>query len=120
MSGRRGGQRVPPDDPVIVDVHRLESDLQLIPFFQIVASHNIGDLHLAAGFLHIQIRARIFAGGGRGADGQGARITQRGCNFIGQSQAEKIDVFVGTGVLEGQDGDGGRVSLDSPARSGDV
>ena len=57
MSGVAAVNVSRPDDPVIVDVHRLESDLQLIPFFQVVAGHDIGDLHPAASFLHVQIRA---------------------------------------------------------------
>ena len=77
-------QRVPPHGAVILYIHCLQRDLQLVPFFQVVAGDDVGHSHLASGLLQIQAWADVLAGGGKGTDGQRAHVTQGGGNFVGQ------------------------------------
>ena len=59
-----------------------------------------------AGFLQVLRRRVVLAGSGKRADGQRASVAERGCDFIGQSEAQEIQILVGSKILQRQHGDG--------------
>ena len=102
-------ERVSPHSAIVGDIDCFQRDLQLVAFLEVVAGHDIGDAHLASCLFQIEIGRGVFAGGSKGPDGQGMGIAQCRCNFVGQSQAQKIHALLSAHVLKRKDSD--RVGL---------
>ena len=69
----------------------------------------------------------VLAGGSKRADGERADVTERGCDFVGQSEPQKIHILIGAQVLQRKNGDGSLTGgdhngcgalLDEPKQSG--
>jgi len=97
--GSGDGHSVAPNRAVVRDIHRFQSDLKLVALFHIVAGDDVGHMHGLAGFLQVERRRIVLAGRGKWANGKGAHVTERGCDFVGQSQPQKIYILVGTQIL---------------------
>jgi len=97
---------IAPKRTVVGDVHGFQSDLDLVAFFQVVPSADVGRMHSLAGFLQVEGGRVVFAGGSERADRKRANVTERRCNLVGQSKAQKIHILIRAQVLQRKNGDG--------------
>ncbi len=71
----------------------------LVALFHVVSGDDVGHMHGAAGFLQVNARRIVFAGGCKRTDGKRANVTERRSNFVGQSQTQEVYIFVGSKIL---------------------
>ena len=104
--GSGHGHGVAPERAIFFDVYRFQGDLQLLAFFEVVAGDYVTDVHGEARLLGVHAGRIIFAGGGEGPDGKRADVAEGVGNFIGDGQAQEIEIFFAAEVLQWENGDG--------------
>jgi hypothetical protein len=57
-------------------------------------------MHGASSFLQNETGRVVFAGRGKGTDGQRASVAERGGDFVGERKAEEVDIFVRPEILQ--------------------
>jgi hypothetical protein len=99
---RRTSQCSPPEHPVVHCVYGLQRHLNVFASDQKMAGDQVRHSKFLSCLLQIDVRADIFAGCGEGTDRQRRVKTQSGRNVVCESEPEKVEVFGGACVLEGE------------------
>ncbi len=112
--GARNLEALAPQHPVLLDVDRLEGEMEAISFLEELTRHQVGGAQLEAG--GAQVRRHLVVGpGGEGPDGQSGGATEGGRDLVGNGQPKVVDRFCGPQVAKRKDCDrrlGGAASGD--------